>query len=304
MHGSRLGDASNLLSGLPMVSPHAAHALFERLQHFRLLPYRSTQITGTKQYELYIPRYTFARLDGNLVREAAVSLYLIELSDLDELVLTDRPTATRETPLESGGLCFLQAYAHGEPLHLVKPIQLNIPLQHSLQQPQALSQFSGRAVPGNFRPTVAAKLDWFLANQNSARVSGDRMRLQLDRLGWINCSAPRPELRVQRQPKQLRLEKAGNNPLSVYFAFSKMNGLLELHPTPNRKQFSSHGLPSERSSLPFMPAGYYDYRLPVRKETEGVIIIQERPLSGTGQQWIKPVWEGLEGNKIAIQTGG
>lgn len=159
-------------------------------QIFEFKAEQPAYILGAKGVELFIEPDSFVDVTGKTPKDN-VQLHLQEVFRKSEMVLTNRPTLSKDRLLETGGALNIEVKQDYLPLTLQKPMIAEVPVSDRVKNPIAMQVFQGRMRRRQpFDETET--FDWIPSEQNQLQLRRLSNRsvfaLSLRALNWINCA--------------------------------------------------------------------------------------------------------------------
>ncbi len=175
---------------------------FEKLEDFfikhRLTPQvvsidptRRSTIIGKHGARIDLPPQSLADYSGQLVTEKA-QLHLFEAFTKREMVLSQTFTTSEDKLLDMGGQLFVQATQDHMPLHLAKPIPVDMPVVAGIRNPVGMKLYQGStSITRSF--SDAPLFDWKASGKKKLPINkwnGRKYyRFYLLNSQWVGCGS-------------------------------------------------------------------------------------------------------------------
>lgn len=205
-------------------------------QLFSIRAEQDALVKGAGGARLSFSSRSFADASGKPV-EGPVEVRLREAFTLGEMILADRPTASEDRLMESGGQLMIQARQGQELLQLSQPATVDLPVRRNLRNPVAMRLFLGGT--STFQPfSYSSSFDWRMASEKPVRIRKIEGRkyysFQLQSLTWAGCDffiARRANRYMVTARPVSTVDKFDG--LLAYLAFRDIHAVARMYPGQN-----------------------------------------------------------------------
>lgn len=158
-----------------------------RVQHFVFDSTMPQSLLTAGGMQLTIPACAFISKDQKKRIFGEVEFQLKELYTASDMLLLGRPTTSNGALLEAVVQFQIRAFAHEQPLELILPLEVRVPMASLKEKPHQILTFSGGA--SGIQTLSGQKVfDWKYASgllfQNSR---SEFCHFRVDRCGWWAC---------------------------------------------------------------------------------------------------------------------
>lgn len=205
-------------------------------QAFRINPEKRTLITGAGGTRLTFAPYSITNASGQPVAGMA-EIILKEVFTQGDMILADRPTASEDRLMESGGQLMIYASQKQQLLALSQPLEVDLPVRRHLRNPVAMRLFVG-GVSTFLAYSYGSNFDWRMASEKPVRIHKIEGRkyynFQLWEFNWADCDffvAQRSARCMVTARPISTLEKFDN--LLAYLVFKDVHAVARMYPGIN-----------------------------------------------------------------------
>ncbi len=176
---------------------------FEKLEDFFLKhrlspqsviidPTRRSTVIGKHGARIDLPPMSLADFSGRLVKDNA-EVHLFEAFTKREMVLYQTFTTSEDKLLDMGGQLYIQAARDQIPLHLAKPIPIDMPVVEGVRNPVGMKLYQGStSITRSF--SDAPLFDWKSSEKKKLPIhkwNGRKYyRFYLLNSQWVGCGSP------------------------------------------------------------------------------------------------------------------
>ncbi len=176
------------ITGVPQLEYTTVNQLADVIgadpQSFSVNANEDQEITGANGIKLTIPQDIFRNSNGEIVN-GMVDLQFKEILTKSEMVLSNKPSETNSTLLESVGTFQLKASQNGEGLNINQPIGVELNANTSISDPTALGVYYGNETAG-----VGSFVNWVLDSNSQVPLNAGIHAIDANQLAWISCAKP------------------------------------------------------------------------------------------------------------------
>ncbi len=206
------------------------------VQVFQIDPEKRTLIKGAGGTRLAFAPYSITDASGQPVKGLA-EIRLREVFTQGDMILADRPTASEDRLMESGGQLMIHASQKQQPLALCQPIEVDLPVRRRHNNPVAMRLFVG-GVSTFLAYSVGNNFDWRLASEKPVRIRKIEGRkyytFQLQEFNWADCDffVARRSSRCMVTARPISTVEKFDN-LLAYLVFRDVHAVARMYPGIN-----------------------------------------------------------------------
>lgn len=252
-------------------------------QHFRINPVRENVIIGNRGTRVTIPAYALISASGQYVNGPA-EIELTELFQPTEMILANRPSTSEDRLLELGGQVDVFARQTRVPLHLQRPIQVQLPIWGQPHNPLAMRLFE-RSTPTMRACSTQVAFDWRLVKGGD--VGLERIKavkyytFSIPAFNGYHCSS---FLHPKKQKVMVSVYPVGRSAFDdqlAFLAFRNRNTVARMHWSGSH--FTAFNIPASSSAevivLGLKHGQFFMGRNRFRKAKDKTLNVHLRPCS-------------------------